>query len=263
MPGLIRSPRRSLTCALLLCGTASVALADTAIETETAQLGRQGESNFSQAYEWEFAQDGKGEGTLTQFEYAMTDRSEILIEPFLYIHDSPDGERSVSGLGDLEITPSYMVVLEHGWVPAVVAALKVKVPTGEKKVEGTGKFDYYPYVILGQHYGGWTFNANLGVNFAQRIDSSAYDKTVVWDLEAEREILPRLTWFVEGFSAEDAVKTASTSFEYQFTPRFNAFAVYSYTEEHSNVARIGFNVGFGGHGAATHAAGAIACCSAR
>jgi len=238
-------------CFLLACNLGRTALADTAIETETAQLGSKGESNFSQAYEWEFAQDGRGEGTVTQYEYAITDRSEILIEPFFYIRNSPDGERSVSGLGDLEITPSYMVVKENGWVPAVVAAFKVKVPTGEKKVEGTGKFDYYPYIILGQHYGAWIFNANLGVNFAQPVDSSAYDTTVVWALEAEREILPRLTGYFEGFSAEDAVKTVSTAFQYQFTPKFNAFVVYSYTEEHSNVARIGFNYGFGG-AAPTH-----------
>jgi hypothetical protein len=123
--------------------------------------------------------------------------------------------------------------------------MKVKVPTGSKKVEGTGKFDYYPYVIVGQHYGKWTFNANLGVNFAQPVDSNTYDKTVVWDLEAEREVLPKLTMFLEVFSAEDAVKTVSIAGEYQFTKRFNAFAVVSRNEEHANVLRFGFNIGFG------------------
>lgn len=204
--------------AFVLLGTAATfAHADTAIETETAQIGKQGEWNFSQSYEYEHARDGTGQGTLTQFEYAISDRSEILIEPFFYQKLSPRGEPSTSGPGDLEITPSYMVVLEEGWVPAVLLAFKVKVPTRAKRVEGTGKYDYFPYLILGQHYAGWTFNANLGMNFAGREGASGYDRTVVWDLEAEREVLPKLTLFVEAFSAEDAVRTVSMSAEYQFT----------------------------------------------
>src|ERR1700704_1280162 len=94
--------------------------ADTAIETETAQIGRKGESNFSQAFEFEHASDGDGSGTLTQFEYGLSDRSELLIEPFFYISQSPNDGAKQSGAGDLEITPSYMVVLEHGAVPAVL-----------------------------------------------------------------------------------------------------------------------------------------------
>lgn len=45
-----------LFSALMLFGaTATIAHADTAIETETAQIGKQGEWNFSQSYEFERA----------------------------------------------------------------------------------------------------------------------------------------------------------------------------------------------------------------
>ena len=219
--------------------------ADTAIETETAQIGRKGESNFSQAFEFENAADGSAQGTLTQFEYGLSDRAELLIEPFFYVRLNPDDGPTETGVGDLEITPSYMVVREDGAVPAVLMAMKVKVPTGSKRVEGSGKFDYYPYVILGQHAGAWTFNANFGENFAGGEDGSGFDKTTVWDLEAERQLTPAFTLFVEAFSAEDAVKTVSTSAEYQFSEHLNAFAVLSYTEEHSKIARLGFNYSFG------------------
>jgi Putative MetA-pathway of phenol degradation len=237
------STRRSIRMALhvLSCLVISSAHADTAIETETAQIGKKGESNFSQAFEFENATDGSGQGTLTQYEYGLSDRAEILIEPFFYVRSAPDDGPAASGAGDLEITPSYMVVVEKAAVPAVLLAFKVKVPTGSKEVEGTGKVDYYPYLIFGKHFGGWTWNANVGVNFAQPVDDNTYQKNVVWDIEAERELAPHFTAFFEAFSAEDGVKTLSTSAEYQFTPRFNAFAVYSRTEEHSDVARIGFN----------------------
>jgi len=39
----------------------------------------------------------------------------------------------------------------------------------------------------------------------------------VWDLEAEHQFAPGFTLFFEAFSAEDGVKTISTSAEYQFT----------------------------------------------
>ncbi len=229
----------------LLCGASFAALADTAVETETAQIGKKGQANFSQAFEFEDGSDGSAQGTLTQFEFALSDRAEILIEPFFYTSLSPeDGER-VSGLGDLEITPSYMMVEEDGWTPAILAAFKLKVPTGSKKVEGTGKFDYYPYLIFGQHYAGWTFNTNVGVNFAKPVEGGGYEKTVVWDLEAEREVLPKLTLFLEVFSAEEAVKTASVAAEYQCTPRINFFGVVGRNEEHANIFRAGFNVAMG------------------
>jgi hypothetical protein len=241
--GFLRPACRAILPALL-CASSAIAYADTAIETETAQIGKKGEGNFSQAFEFEDSKDGSAQGTVTQIEYGLSDRAEILIEPFLYVHLSPEGEPSQTGMGDLEITPSYMIIKEDGWTPAVLLAFKVKVPTGDTNVEGTGKFDYFPYVIFGQHMGAWTLNANLGVNFAKPVEGGSYDKTLVWDLEAERHVSTNLTLFVEAFNAEDDVNTLSASAEYQFTKRFNAFVALSYTEEHDKVARLGINYAF-------------------
>ena len=105
--------------ALLFIATSAIpAFANTAIETETAQLGLQGDFAFSQSIEFAKGKYGSSGGTLTQFEYAITDRAEILIEPFFYLWDHPTkGEKREDGVGDLELTPSYMVVKENGWVP--------------------------------------------------------------------------------------------------------------------------------------------------
>ena len=228
----------------LLALSSASALADTAIETETAQIGAQGEANVSQSFEYEHAKDGTAQGTLTQFEYGISDRSEILIEPFFYLWDHPDGSPRTSGAGDLEITPSYMVVLEHGWVPAVLLAFKVKVPTGDSNVGGTHEYDYYPYLIFGQHAGDWTFNANLGVNYAQDAGGGRYHPQTVWDLEAEHEVLPDTTLFVEGFSAEDGVPSVSTALEWQFRKNMNVFLAAGYTDEHEVIVRPGINIQF-------------------
>ena len=118
----------SVVSTAVLIGTPSVGYADTAIEMETAQIGKKGDFAVSQAYQYGRATDGTSSESVTQFEYALSDRAEILVEPFFYVWDHPKGEKKVQGLGDLEITPSYQIVLENGWVPAILAAIKLKVP---------------------------------------------------------------------------------------------------------------------------------------
>lgn len=225
-----------------LAGYASPARADTAIETETAQIGKKGQIGFSQSYEYVNGRDGTSGGTLTQFEYGVSDRSEILIEPFFYTWDHPKGSPKVDGLGDLEITPSYEVVLEDHWVPAVLAAFKLKVPTGSTNAGSSGRPDYLPYIIVGQHFGDWIVNANLGVNFVTPPDGQSYGRTVTWAVEAQRDILPDLTMFIEGFSTEDHVRTASAALEYEWTEHMNAFASAGYAESHEGIFRLGVNL---------------------
>jgi hypothetical protein len=59
--------------------------ADLVLETETAQLGKQGEGLISTALQVERDKDGgTGYFTVNQFEVGLTDRSELLIEPFFY-----------------------------------------------------------------------------------------------------------------------------------------------------------------------------------
>jgi len=222
----------------------TLAIADTAIETETAQIGKNGEIGISQSYEYAHSKDGSSGGTLTQFEYGLSDRAEILIEPFFYTWDQPKGEPKVEGLGDLEITPSYMFFRETTWAPAILAAVKFKVPTGSKKAGSSGKFDYMPYLIFGKHISGWTLNANLGLNITTPESGGTYGKTGTWSLEAEREIAPKTTIFLEGFSTEEGVKTASTALEYQWTDHFNSFATVSYTEKREGILRLGINLGY-------------------
>ena len=228
---------------VLLIGYPSLGYADTAIETETAQIGKKGDFGVSQAYEYARAKDGTSGGTLTQFEYALSDRFEILVEPFFYTWEHAEDEEKVQGLGDLEITPSYEFVQENGWVPTILAAFKLKVPTGSERAGSSGKFDYMPYFIIGQHYGGWTFNANLGVNFVTPPDGEKkFSKTYTWALEAEREIAPDWTAFFEVFSTEDNVKTVSTALEYKLNEHFNAFGAAGYTEDKEAIFRLGINL---------------------
>jgi hypothetical protein len=224
--------------------------ADTAIETETAQIGKKGQIGISQSYEYARAKDGTSGGTLTQFEYGISDRAELLVEPFFYTWENPDGESKVEGLGDLEVTPSYKFILQDGWVPDILAAFKLKVPTGSEDAGSSGEFDYMPYFILGQSYNGWILNVNLGVNFVTKSEENDVpsDETKTWAIEVERAVAPDLTLFLEGFSTEDDVKTASTALEYEVADDANIFVAAGYTEEDESIFRVGFNMEFGAHG---------------
>lgn len=226
--------------------------ADTVLETETAELGKRGEGLFSFSVQCERDKDGStAQFTLTQIEYAITDRAEILIEPFFQEWDQPKGGKRFHGMGDLEITPSYMIILEKPYVPAVVLAFKLKVPTAKNRDIGTGKFDYLPYVIFGKTYGKWVFNVNLGYNFItspSRVDQ--LKNQFIYDLSVEYKVTPKWSVFAEVFANSSPATgskgtfSAAVATEYQFTNHFNTFISVGYDTDGLFNVRPGFNIPF-------------------
>ncbi len=226
--------------------------ADLVLETETAELGKKGDITVSSGVQFEREKDGSTTTfTLNQFEYAVTDRAEILIEPFFKEWDHPKGEASFSGTGDLEITPSYMIVMEKPKRPAIVLAFKLKVPTARNINIGTRKFDYLPYVIFGKTYGNWVLNANLGYNF---ITSPAKDQPLknqfIYDFSVERKITPKWSVYAEAFAnsspalGQTGTLSGALATEYHFNNHFNAFVSTGYDSGHLFNVRPGFNLEF-------------------
>jgi hypothetical protein len=230
---------------------ATMIWADTALETETGDLGKKGESNFSQGVQFEKAPDGETAFLLNQYEYAVTDRAEILIEPFFYEIGIPDGGKMVGGIGDLEITPSYMVILEGKWNPAIVTSFKIKVPTARNTDIGTRKFDYYPYLIFGKHIGKLDLNANLGVTFFGQPDEGPHlDNEFIYDLAGQTLLTERLQVILEVFgnsaasAGESGTFAGSTALEYEFSRHFNAYVAVGYDTDKLFNIRPGFNIPF-------------------
>ena len=224
-------------------------MADTVLETETAELGVQGEFLISNSLQLEKGPDGKTAFTLFQFEYAITDRAEILIEPFFHEWDWPKDGAKFQGGGDLEITPSYMAVLEGDVRPAIVTALKIKVPTAKNRDIGSGKVDYYPYLIFGKHIGkDWIVNANLGVDFIGNVAGEHLRNQLIYDLSVERKIDERWSVFAEVFGNSKPVGTEVGTFggavatEYQISKHFNAFVSVGYDSDKLWNVRPGFNI---------------------
>ena len=226
--------------------------ADLVLETETAELGKKGHGLVSAGVQFEREKDGsRTTFTLNQFEYAVTDRAEILIEPFFYEWDRPKSEARFSGMGDLEITPSYMVLVEKPNLPAIVLAFKLKVPTGRNPEISTGKFDYLPYVILGKTWGPWVLNANFGYNF---ITSPSRDEPLknqfIYDLSIERKITENWSVFAEIFAntspalGQTGAFSGATATEYHFSDHLAAFVSVGYDTDGMVNVRPGFNFEF-------------------
>jgi hypothetical protein len=240
----------AVTGALALPGSAR---ADTAIETETGDLGTKGDWNFSQSVQFEQAPDAKGFFTLNQYEYAITSRSEILIEPFFYEGVYPKGAPNIGGAGDLEITPSYMFLLEGTWNPALVQSFKVKVPTASNKDIGTQRFDFYPYWIINKNFGKLDMNANLGMEFFGQTKGEDYRRNqLIYDLLAQYPVMAedKLLLCAEIFGntkpsvSEDPTFAGSVALEYRIAKHFNFFMAVGYDSNKLWNVRPGFNIPF-------------------
>jgi hypothetical protein len=250
---MIPTQSRNIFAAICLTSTLAGPLrADTVLETETAELGKKGDMLISMSTQFEREKDGSRTAfTLTQFEVGLTDRAELLIEPFFFEWDNPKDGKSFHGMGDLEITPSYMIVLEKPYVPAVVLAFKLKIPTARNRDIGTGKYDYYPYVIFGKTIGKWVFNANFGYNF---ITSPSKDERLnnqfIYDFSVERKITDKWSVFAEVFANSSPATGSKGTFsgaiatEYSFHEHFNVFVSVGCDTDRLFNVRPGFNIPF-------------------
>jgi hypothetical protein len=227
------------------------ARADIALETETGDLGKKGESNFSQGIQFDHDREGRTVFLLNQYEYAMTDNSEILIEPFFYQWTKLKDGTSFHGIGDLEITPSYKFIPETDICPGIVAAFKVKVPMASNRDIGTGKFDYYPYFIINKHIGEWDFNVNLGCNFFGQTAGDPHQlNQFIYDLSVQHPLTEKLEFIAEIFgnskpaAGEKGTFAGAMALEYEFNKHFNVFLSVGYDTDHTFSVRPGFNIPF-------------------
>jgi len=253
----VRRTRRLSSLSLLapllasaLCAAATQAHADLVLETETAQLGKQGEFNLSNALQSEQDSDGRALLTETQYEYAIDDRTEILIEPFFYEWDSPKTGAHQSGVGDVEVTLSHIVIAETDMRPAIVLAQKIKVPTATNDAIGSGKVDAQSYVIIGKSWGDTNLNINLGYEYIGKVAGDDLKDQGVWDVSLDFPIAEKTTLFVEGFGNTAAAKGESGTqafgggIEQRLTGRVNIFAAAARDSDHVTTLRFGLNYGF-------------------
>ena len=111
---------------LVLAGSSMTTRAQQPLETETARPPQKGAFEVQTAFEYQTSKEGKERALPFAFEYGITDRFSIMVEPVFYTAIRPKAGTRATGVGDLEVTLSYLFAREKGSRPALAIAGEVQ-----------------------------------------------------------------------------------------------------------------------------------------
>jgi hypothetical protein len=111
-------------------------------------MGEAGTLTVDTAGELGSEPDGKVWIFETGMQYQVTGRLQVLAEAVLFERQEPDGLEGVSGIGDTDLTVSWLAVPDREPLPAVVLGAKVKLPTAADDEIGTGEADYSALLVV-------------------------------------------------------------------------------------------------------------------
>ena len=230
------------------------------LETETARLLPQGQGNIQLVFEYQTSKDGKELALPLVFEYGLTDRLELTVEPVAYTSIRPSGEAGTSGFGDTEATLTYLVLPESVVWPAFAAAGEIKIPTTHDPLIGTGKTDFRFYGILSKRLGNFDMHINLGYTFVGSPSGTSLRNVVDYAAALEYNISPNLTLVSEvigntsggGSDTSTTIIPEATSAEfaglvgaaYQANPWLSLSLGAQYDDKHAFLIRPGLTIFF-------------------
>lgn len=132
------------------------------LETETARFLKAGGLKIENIFEYQTSAEGIEKAVPLAFEYGITDKLELLVEPVVTTSIRPKRGRGATGTGDLEATLGYHFLPESSSRPALAIAAELKIPTTKNSLIGTGKTDYTVMLIASKRAGRFDTHANLG-----------------------------------------------------------------------------------------------------
>ena len=184
---------------LLLAATSLVPVPARAqyLETETARPPRAGAAQFGAAYEFQTSSEGRETAIPLAFEYGLTSRLELLVEPVPSTRILPHVGAHASGAGDLEVTLQQLLHPEAGGWPALALAGEVKIPTAKNVLIGTGRTDYAIFAIASRRIGAIDTHANVGYNILGRPAGVTLVNTISAALAADTRVAPGFQLFGE------------------------------------------------------------------
>jgi hypothetical protein len=152
----------------LLIGVVGMAFTTAAtaqvLETETARLRLKGAVQAGINFEYQTSSEGHESAIPFTFEYGITDRLEVVVEPVARTRIRPNAGMPAGGAGDTEVTLQYLLHREGRW-PALALGGEVKFPTAKSSLIGTGKTDYAGILIASKKLGNLDTHVNLSYTF--------------------------------------------------------------------------------------------------
>jgi hypothetical protein len=167
------------------------------LETETARPPRAGAAQVGAAFEYQTSSEGRETALPLAFEYSLTHRLELLVEPVPSTRILPHVGPHASGPGDLEVTLQQLLRPEIGGWPALALAGELKIPTAKNVLIGTGRTDYAIFAIASRRIGAMDTHANVGYNILGRPAGVSLQNTISAALAAEYRVARRLQLFGE------------------------------------------------------------------
>lgn len=163
------------------------------LETETARPLKKGVAEIQTTFEYQISKEGKELAVPFAFEYGITDRLTILVEPVFYTSIRPKVGQRATSVGDLEITLSYLVAKETKRLPAFAIAGEVKLPTTKNQFISTGKTDFAAYIYASKRFGKFDTHANIGYTFVGKPRNFTASNTLNFAFATEYFATKRLT----------------------------------------------------------------------
>ncbi|MCA9756619.1 MAG: transporter [Candidatus Eisenbacteria bacterium] len=241
-----------LTLALVAVTWPSPALSNLARNAAGAKnMGESGTYVLDSAVQFETDDEGKAWTAELAFQLQMTDRTQLLIEAMPFLREDPDGDASVQGLGDTEVTVSYLLVPddEENLVPSFVLGAKAKLPTAATDL-GTGKLDYSGLAILGKEFE--VLDVELELEYATFGSPSgmALDDQFLYSISADYSVSDLLSVFAElaGNSAPAAgesrsdVGTFGVETDFLQTETATSYATFEFDTERTATVRVGLEL---------------------
>lgn len=176
------------------------------LETESARLPQRGALALEAGFERQTSTAGTEAAIPFAFEYGLTNRMELLVEPVVYNHIRDKGVRPRTGRGDLEVTLTTLLAPERGARPAFALGTEVKLPTARDPRIGSGKADYSLYLIGSRRTGPWDTHANVGYTLIGRPAGVAVNNVMNFALGEEYHLGRRWELVGEVFGSSAALK---------------------------------------------------------
>jgi hypothetical protein len=135
------------------------------LETEESKPLARGVVHAGAGLEFQTSKEGTETALPFAWEYGLTNRMTLLIEPVGFTRIRPKVGSRATGFGDLEVTLFYQLMPERSGLPSISISGEIKIPTARNSLIGTGKTDFTPYLIASKRTGRFFTSVNLSYTF--------------------------------------------------------------------------------------------------
>ncbi|MEA2165897.1 MAG: hypothetical protein QOK37_4024 [Thermoanaerobaculia bacterium] len=161
------------------------------LETETARLLPAGVFKFELTGEYQTSSDGTERSVPLVFEYGLTPRTEIAVEPVFATSIRSKSGSAANGPGDLEVTLTHLLLPEGSSTPAFALAGEIKLPTAKNRQIGTGKTDLTAWAIASKRFGRVDIHGNLGYTIIGKPAGAQLKNIISYAAAGEMHVSPR------------------------------------------------------------------------